>query len=142
MCRSQPSGSFSLNWPDEMLKNNLSRIAGELFQAMNALGNPGVQTCSLPVSADFLLAPQNVSALLGDLQERHKVIHKKFGKRRADLWYWTQAIRSVGPIVWAWAKKAALKPVIGVIAWAVTKGLVGNDSWLTTLVAIWKRIRH
>jgi len=98
-----------------------------------------------PLNAEFLfylfLDVQKCDAIVGDLEERYKLISKKFGARRANFWYWTQAIQSVGPIAWAWAKKAALKPVLGVIAWVVAKGLVGHDSWLAALVEIWKRIR-
>ena len=98
-----------------------------------------------PSNAAFLfylfLDTQNCDAIVGDLEERYKLICKEFGARKANFWYWTQAIRSVGPIVWAWGKRAALKPVIGVIAWTVARGLVGHDSWLAELVEMWKRIR-
>ena len=97
-----------------------------------------------PLNAEYLfffLDPQNCDALVGDLEERYKLIHNKFGKRRADFWYWTQAILSVGQIAWAWTRKVALKPVIGVIAWAVAKGILGHDSRLAALVEVWRRIR-
>ena len=98
-----------------------------------------------PLAAQFLfyyfLDAQNCDALVGDLEERYRIIRKKFGTGRANFWYWSQAIRSVGPIVWAWGKKVALKPVIGVVAWAVARGLVDHDSWLVALVEMWKRIR-
>lgn len=98
-----------------------------------------------PLSAEFLfhlfLATEKCGALLGDLEEGYKLIHKKFGPSAANFWYWTQALRSVGPIAWAWAKTAVLKPVIGVIAWALAKSLIGHDSWLASVVEIWKRIR-
>jgi hypothetical protein len=90
----------------------------------------------------YLFLPAQVcDALVGDLDERYRLIRTKFGKRKAYLWYWTQTIRSVGPIVWAWGKKIMLKPLIGAISWAVAKGLL-HDTWLmTTLVEMWKRIR-
>jgi hypothetical protein len=98
-----------------------------------------------PVNAEFLfylfMTPQNCDALVGDLEERYKLIYKKFG-RRANFWYWTQAIYSVGPIVWAWAKKVSLKPVVAVVGWAVGKGLLGHDGWLAALVELLKRIRQ
>lgn len=98
-----------------------------------------------PINAEFLfsllLDSKNCDALVGDLTERYRLIHQKFGPRKANVWYWSQAIRSVVPIAWAWAKKAALKPVIGVIAWAVAKNLIGHDSWLVALVEMWKKIR-
>ena len=81
-----------------------------------------------PVNATFLLylfydAP-NCDALVGDLEERYKIIRKKFGARRASFWYWVQVITSVGPITWA-ATKRLLKAVSGV----------------TALVEMWRRIR-
>jgi hypothetical protein len=98
-----------------------------------------------PINAEFLfyffLDEQNCDALVGDLEERFKLMHKKFGKGKADFWYWTQAIRSVGPVMLAWMKKVSLKPVIGVIGWAIAKGLLGHDSWLAALVELYRRIR-
>jgi hypothetical protein len=97
-----------------------------------------------PLNAEFLFYvffdAKNCDAIVGDLEERYNLILKKFGKRRADFWYWTQAIRSVAPVVWAWAKKTAVKPIISVIAWAVAKGLVERDSWLAAVVELCKRV--
>jgi hypothetical protein len=89
----------------------------------------------------LFLDPKNYDAIVGDLEERYKLIHQKFGARRANFWYCTQAIRSLGPIVWVWMKKAAVKPILGVIGWAAAKGLLNPDSWLAAVVEIWKRIR-
>jgi len=98
-----------------------------------------------PANAEFLfylfMTPQNCDALVGDLEERYKLIHKKFGRHRANFWYWTQTVMSVGPIVWAWAKKVVMKPVVAIVTWAVAKGLLGHDSWLAALVELWKRVR-
>ena len=98
-----------------------------------------------PIDPEFLfylfISPQNCDALVGDLEERYKLIHKKFGRRRADFWYWTQTVVSLGPIVWAWANKVLMKPVVAFAGWAVAKGLVGHDSWLAALVELWKRVR-
>ena len=60
----------------------------------------------------------------GDLEERYRIIRRKFGTRRAAFWYWTQAIRSVGPIAWLAIKK-------------LTKAATG----LATLVEMYRRIR-
>jgi hypothetical protein len=98
-----------------------------------------------PLSAQFLfylfLDAHTCDAIVGDLEERYRILLRKFGSRRANFWYWTQTIRSVGPIASAWIKKVMLKPVIGVIAWAVAKGLLGHDSWLAALVEVWRRLR-
>jgi hypothetical protein len=98
-----------------------------------------------PPNAEFLfylfMTPQNCDALVGDLEERYKLIHKKFGRRRANFWYWTQTVTSVGPIVWAWGKKVVMKPAVAFAGWAVAKGLVGHDSWLAALVELVKKVR-
>jgi hypothetical protein len=98
-----------------------------------------------PLNAEFLfylfMTPQNCDALVGDLEERYKLICKKFGRRRASFWFWTQTVMSLGPIVWVWAKKVSLKPVVAIVTWAVAKGLVGNDGWLAAVVELWKRVR-
>jgi hypothetical protein len=97
-----------------------------------------------PVNAEFLfylfMTPHNCDALVGDLEERYKLIHKKFGRRRANFWYWTQAVMSLRPIAWAWAKKVSLKPVIGLVTWAVAKGLIGHDGWLAAVAELYRRI--
>jgi hypothetical protein len=97
-----------------------------------------------PLNAQFLfylfMTPQNCDALVGDLVERYKLIHKKFGRRRANFWYWTQTAMSLGPIVWAWAKRVVMKPVLALLGWAVAKGLVGHDSWLAAVVELWRRV--
>ncbi len=53
----------------------------------------------------FFLDKNNYDAIVGDLEECYACVHRKCGKRPADLWYWSQAIRSVGPIIWATVKK-------------------------------------
>jgi hypothetical protein len=82
-----------------------------------------------PLNAEYLfyvfVTAENCDALIGDLEERYKLIHKKFGAPKANLWYWTQAIRSVWPIAWAWAK-------------TVGKRLSG----LAALIELYRKIRH
>lgn len=98
-----------------------------------------------PVNAAFLfylfLNPENCDALVGDLEERYRFILKKFGQRRANFWYWAQAIRSVGPIVMAWAKKIVMKPAAAAITWAAAKHWLKDGSWLVMIAEVWKRIR-
>jgi hypothetical protein len=98
-----------------------------------------------PLNAEYLfyvfMTAENCDAIVGDLEERYQLIHKKFGPGKANFWYWTQAIRSVGPIAWAWMRKVVMKPMVGVIAWAVAKGLLSHDSWLAMVVEMWKNIR-
>jgi hypothetical protein len=126
-------------WDKDILASNeiYSRLSKELEAAWTDIPSIGPLRKEAPASpsaAQFLfylfMPPQNCDALVGDLEERYKLIHKKFGRRRADFWYWTQTVMSIGPIVWAWAKKVSLKPVVAVVGWAVGKGLLGHDSWL------------
>jgi hypothetical protein len=74
-----------------------------------------------PRNAEFLfylfLDPKTCDGLVGDLEERYKFIFDKFGKAKADFWYWSQAIGSTGPIVWAWFKT----PVLRLFGWLLTK---------------------
>jgi len=99
-----------------------------------------------PPNAEFLfhlfLPPQNCDALVGDLEERYKLIRKKFGRRHANFWYWTQTALSLRPIIWAWAKKVSMKPVVAAVGWAVTKRLIGHDGWFATVVELLKRVRQ
>jgi hypothetical protein len=87
------------------------------------------QTCSgLSQNVKFqfysFLDAQNCHAFLGDLEERYRHIHKTVGKRRADFWYWTQAIRSLGPI-----------------AWAATKKMMKSTTGLAALVELYRKVR-
>ncbi len=104
-----------------------------------------MKTQSPPLNAEYLfyffLDENNCDALVGDLEGRYRLIHKRFGKRRADFWYWKETIRSAGPIVWAWARKISIKPLAALVAWAAAKGILGHDSWLAALVETWRRIR-
>jgi hypothetical protein len=110
-------------WPDEPLK-------------------PGIGMRHFLESCFFhIMLPEDCDAIVGDLEERYRLIHKNFGQRRANCWYWKETLRSMWPLVWACAKKVALKPVIGVINWAVGKGLFGDDSWLAALVELYQKIR-
>jgi hypothetical protein len=129
---------------DDLLSSALAGIfgilVGTLWQASRR------RNCRRPpFNAEFLfylfLTPQNCDALVGDLEERYKLMHKRFGRRRANFWYWTQTVTSVGPIVWAWGRKVVMKPVVAILGWAVAKGLLGHDSWLAALVELWKKVR-
>ena len=122
---------------DPIQPSNLNRV----------LGTTELKS-ELPRNAEFLfylfLDAERCDALAGDLEERHKLIRRKFGVRRANFWYWTQAIRSVGPIACAWIKKAALKPVLAISTWLLTHGLLDGSlhEWVKNIFAgLTKRIR-
>jgi hypothetical protein len=104
---------------------------------------PGVNWRSF--NAEFLfclfLDKNTCESLVGDLEERHKLIRKKCGRPRANLSYWTQAFRSLGPIAWQWARRVGMKPLAALVAWAAAKRILRHDSWLAAVVEMWKRIR-
>jgi hypothetical protein len=62
-----------------------------------------------PRNAEFLLyliyPKEQCDPLVGDLEERYGLILQKLGERRARLWYWSQAIRSLAPLAFQAAKK-------------------------------------
>ena len=128
------------------LEKGLLRSAALLHRQAETLENwERCRKVKPPVNAEYLfyllMTRQNCDALVGDLEERYKLIHKRFGRRRANFWYWTQTLMSLGPIVWAWAKKVVMKPAIAFAGWAVAKGLIGHDGWLAALVELLKRAR-
>jgi hypothetical protein len=109
----------------------------------------GQKESRIPPNAEFvfylLLDAKTCDSIVGDLEERYRLVFKKFGKYRADIWYWTQAFRSVGPIAWAWFKKLVMKPVLTGAGWMVAHGLLKDGSALElvkTVMAEWlKRMR-
>jgi hypothetical protein len=113
---------------------------------MRSKGNTQHSSEIPPINAEFLfylfMTPKDCDALVGDLEERYQKIHAKFGGRRAHFWYWSQTIRSVGPIVWAWVKKIVMKPVVAAITWAAAHHLLKDGSWLVMVAEVWKRIRQ
>jgi hypothetical protein len=62
-----------------------------------------------PINAEFLfylfMTPQNCDAIVGDFEERYKIIYGKFGRRRANFWYWLQVVISLRPIIATAMKK-------------------------------------
>ena len=128
------------------LEKGLLRSAAVLHRQAETLKNwERCRKVKPPVNAEFLfylfMKPQNGDALVGDLEERYKLINKKFGRRRANFWYWTQTVVSLGPIVWAWAKKVVMKPAIALAGWAVARGLVGHNSWMAAVMELVKKVR-
>lgn len=102
-------------------------LNGVLRLVQNAIANRN-KKFEPPVNASFLLYlfydAQNCDALVGDLEERYRLIRKRFGTRRANFWYWTQVLRSLAPL-----------------GWAATKRLLKAASGVAALVEMWRRIR-
>jgi hypothetical protein len=132
-------GFHSLTKIKESDLTDFARLSGQIG---SRLDHP-------PLNAEFLfylfMKPKDCDAIVGDLEERYRSIRKKFGVRRANFWYWSQTIRSVGPIVWQWLTKLALKPVLATSTWLITHGLLKDGSVLefvkNILAELTKRIR-
>jgi len=101
------------------------------------LGQDGNSSATTPVNAQFLfyffLDTPTCDGLVGDLEERYSIIQGKFGTRRANLWYWKEVIRTVGPIVSSWFMKLVMRPAVAITAWAVAHGLL-KDGWFKELL--------
>jgi hypothetical protein len=128
--------------PVDLEKWKVTRLASALERFSSTFNEPRIQA---PLCAEFLfyvfMSPQNCDAITGDLEERFRLIYSKFGRRRANFWYWWQTAISLGPIVWVCVKKKAMKPALTLAAWALGKGLIGHDGWLALVVEWFKRSR-
>jgi hypothetical protein len=111
-----PIGQFS----DQ--KSELSEKPEEPKAATpNDRHHPAQETTHVPASGEFLLrlflSQQERCYLPGDLEEEYKtVMFPRFGKWRADLWYWGQVFRTVGPLVGQAVRKAVKVGTYGVVA--------------------------
>jgi len=56
-----------------------------------------------PFNAEYLLhlilPKEERAAVIGDLVEEYRCIHRRFGRRHADIWFYKQVIMSVWPFV-------------------------------------------
>jgi len=78
-----------------------------------------------PIHGEYLLYIlldwQNAKVMAGDLEERHATMRQQFGRARANFWYWTQVVWSIGPLAWA-----AMKRVSGLwLLWETLKKIRG-----------------
>lgn len=62
----------------------------------------------------YFLPKKNREPLLGDLEEEYHDIYARFGKSKAEFWYWGQVVRSFWPLI-----TNALKQIVrwGVLGW-------------------------
>ena len=64
-----------------------------------------------PLNAEFLfylfMTPQNCEAIVGDIEERYRIIHRKFGHRRATFWFWWQTVISLFSVALDWVRRIA-----------------------------------
>lgn len=59
----------------------------------------------------FFLSKRDRVNLIGDLEEEYTIVQTKFGRRSATLWYYKQALTSIGPQARKWVVKW------GAVAW-------------------------
>lgn len=92
-------------------------IVAEYLAATPTINTPGLidtRRHGRPVKAESFLklfVPAVVSeSILGDLGEGHAEISKKFGRRRADVWYRFQIFRLMLPLSW-YAIKMILREI-------------------------------
>ena len=73
------------------------------------LGNERVHH---PKSAEYILylflSKEQRQVIPGDLAEEYAtIVRPRFGRLAADCWYWSQAIRSLPPVVSMWLRRIA-----------------------------------
>ena len=138
-----PPGAFS--GPETASPYLVFGFALAILVVVYKIFRQGSEKRNPPLNAVFLfylfMTRQNCDAIVGDLEQRYRIIHEKFGRRRANFWFWTQTVMSVGSVVWAGGKKVSVKPVGALIAWALARGILDHDSWVTALVDFWKKVR-
>jgi hypothetical protein len=80
-----------------------------------------------PRAAEFLLCcclpKEDRETLIGDLEEEYQTkIFPKFGARKARIWYWCQAVRSIAPLVRNLLIKSSFgTAAVGAAAWVWEK---------------------
>ena len=79
-------------------------LASKIGKVRVAVSFHQAQTVSVPKLGEFLLylflSKEQRESLPGDLEEEFiTVIVPKFGLRQAKLWYWSQVLRSIGPLL-------------------------------------------
>ena len=124
----------------------LAYLAGNLASSLiNANTQKHLPSLNATFLFYFFLDATTCDALVGDLEERYKFIFKKFGRLRADLWYWKETFCSVGPVAWGWIKRLVMKPAITLGSWMLGHGLFKDSSIMElvkSLLAEWlKRMR-
>jgi hypothetical protein len=71
---------------------------------------------SLPRFAEYLLyflPKKDREPLLGDLEEEYYEVYKKFGKRKAHIWYYSQVAQSFWPLIIHCIKKLSAWGLMG-----------------------------
>jgi hypothetical protein len=88
-----------------------------------------------PVNGQFLLdlfLPNHLAEnAIGDLQERYNKKLKRLGRKRADLWYWTQVWTSLWPFLKTGARRISQSTVLRAVCFVLR--MVGQTTWADVL---------
>jgi hypothetical protein len=107
------SDGFVARWVSTV-KVDLAERRVEIVQTTTSLRPPQNATFLL----HCCLSKHDRECFLGDLEEDYKTVLKDFGPRRAGIFYWSQALRSIAPILWAGVKRSAIiTAIIGSLDW-------------------------
>jgi hypothetical protein len=104
------------------------RAAMRIKRQMKIAGKQSVPSRNATFLFYFFLDATTCDSLVGDLEERYRLIFSMFGKFRADLWYWKETLRSVSPIAWEWFKKLVIKPAVGLGSWMLGHEFLKDSS--------------
>lgn len=78
-----------------------------------------------PINARFLLTcilpRESREAVLGDLEEDYQDVAEEFGEKRANIFYWCQVAKSLGPLV-----SDRLKSIWDAVVGAVIERMIGG----------------
>jgi len=131
----EAASSCNAGEPDDLHCAAINRMADEVREELRALGSDettGVVAsssivlsdeirCSIPAAAEpteigipsaaflfyLIMDYQNADAIVGDLEEGHKALLKKFGRRHANFWCSYQTLLSIASVAWVRLKEVA-----------------------------------
>jgi len=95
------------------LEETTSEAAETIFLALDGLDNlsPKEPSPKPPTNAEYLLhlflRGDERDALIGDLIERYVGKHERFGERRAKVWFYSEVLRSLWPLLKRFLAKAS-----------------------------------
>jgi hypothetical protein len=116
---------------DELLHEIVAKAVDELTPADK--GTTKLPTSKLTLLFCLFLESPDFNGMVGDLNERHKLMFSRVGRLKADLWYCKEMLRSVTPVAWGWMKKLVMRPVIGLGTWMLGHGLLKDSSIMEAL---------
>lgn len=95
----------------EILFRYRRRLLGLTLSEIRARERASAKTPP-PRNAKFtlllFLSKEDREVQLGDLEETYHKIAEEFGSRRANFWYRSQVVRSLGPWIWTLIKRGGI----------------------------------